>query len=78
MYQRFYALARSPLALGVPAADLAERPAVRAPSPLRIHQTPMEQGAPPTWSGRARVGLAAGLVAALTDRQFPGGLLASS
>jgi photosystem II stability/assembly factor-like uncharacterized protein len=70
MYQRFYALARSPQALGAPRAELAERPAVRAPSPLRIRQTPMEQGAPPTWSGRARVGLAAGLVAALLIGSF--------
>jgi len=67
MYKRFYALARSPLALGAPEADLSERPAVRAPSPLsllHIRQTPREQGAPPTWSGRARAGLVAGLVAA--------------
>ena len=73
MYRRFYALARSPLALGAPGADMAERPAVRAPSPLsllHIRQTPREQGAPPTWSGRARAGLAAGLVAALLIASF--------
>jgi photosystem II stability/assembly factor-like uncharacterized protein len=65
MYQRFSALARSPLALGAPRANLAERPVVRAPSLMRLHQTPMEQDSPLSWSGRARVGLAAGLVAAL-------------
>jgi hypothetical protein len=70
MYQRFYGLTRSPLALGAPGADLAEHPAVRAPSPLRIRQTPMELGAPSTWSGRARAGLAAGLVAALLIGSF--------
>ncbi|HEX3272221.1 MAG TPA: zf-HC2 domain-containing protein [Ktedonobacterales bacterium] len=70
MYQRFYALTRSPLALGAPRVDLAERPAARAPSPLRIRHTPLEQGAPLPWSGRARVGLAAGLVAALLIGSF--------
>jgi photosystem II stability/assembly factor-like uncharacterized protein len=70
MYQRFYALARSPLALGAPRGDLAQRPSVRAPSLIRMRQTPMEQGAPLPWSGRARVGLAAGLVAALLISSF--------
>lgn len=70
VYQRFYALARSPLALGEPSAAVAERSAVRALSPLRMRQVWGEQDAPPLWSGRARVGLAAGLVAALLIGSF--------
>src|SRR5512142_3189994 len=58
MYQRFYGLARSPSTLGEPSAEVAEQSAVRVFSPLRMRQVWGEQDAPPSWSGRARVGLA--------------------
>jgi anti-sigma factor RsiW len=76
MYQRFYALARSPLALGEPSADLADRRSLPE-NGLLLHW-PMRFAAMPdapadtraTRSARMRAGIAAGLVAALLIVSF--------
>jgi Putative zinc-finger len=75
-YQRFYALARSPLALGAPSADLAGRRSLSERRlllrwPTRSAATPDSDADERTMrQNRTRAGLAAGLVAALLIASF--------
>ncbi len=78
MYRRFYALARSPLALGAPEADMAERPAVRSFAAISAtHPSDAARAGRATDVVRARSrGIGGGIGRGAADRELRGVALA--